>query len=173
MTTSHHPPKTERPGNNVSVLEMQTNAPASDNKLMAVLHGHRHPRLRSFSFTGPPTAQTVSWVVHLNNTLPGTQTSFVYWQDLAVSHFVFAHLHKHQMVPVSCVCVCMCVFMCVHTGALANSLFHRCRWKSKAVWDSLKHGGCLDAVFQQKAMNLTQMLTSCKFISPYLNLVDY
>ena len=148
---------------------MQTNTPASDRKLIAVLHGHRHPRLRCFLLTGPPTAQNPSWAVHLNNTLPGTQTSFVYWQDLAVSHFVFAHLHKHQMVPVSCVCVCVCV----HAGAPANSLPRRCRWKSEAVWDSLKRGGCLDAVFLQKPMNLTQMLTSCKFISPYLNLVDY
>lgn len=108
------PFRTERPGNNVPVLEMQTNAPASDHKLMAVLHGHRRPHLRCFSLARPPTAQTPSWAVHLNNALPGTQTSFVYWQDLAVSHFVFAHLHKHQMVPVSSVCVrvhaCMCVW---------------------------------------------------------------
>lgn len=78
MTTNPPPFRTKRPGNNVPVLEMQTNSPASDHKLMAVLHGHRRPHLRCFSLTRPPTAQTPSRAVHLNNALPGTQTSFVY-----------------------------------------------------------------------------------------------
>lgn len=100
------------------------------------LHGHQRPYLRCPSLISKSSAQVSSLAVHLNNTLPGTQTSFVYWQDLAVSHFVFAHLHKHQMVPVSRVCA----------GALVNSLPHRCRWKSEAVWESLKCSSGLDAV---------------------------
>lgn len=98
-------------------------AAASEHELIGLHHGHHGTGLRCLDLTGPLPALAASWVVHLNNTLPGTRASFVYWQDLAVSHFVwlfFLHIYINTKWCLFSACKWVCTGR--RGGSAANSL---------------------------------------------------